>query len=102
MKLSDREVELISNIPRYRRMRSVNFWAAPAGILIAIVVRSYTSYDMTMAIAMLGGLSVGNATAYPSTRSTDKLIDLAGRYVNSDPEAIRQFAAKTHSGGNAV
>lgn len=102
MKLSDREIELISNIQKNRRSRSLNLWFATAGIFIALIVGSYTSYDVTMTIAILGGFLVGQTAAYPSTRSTDKLIDLARRYVNSDPEAIRQLATNTRSTGDAV
>lgn len=51
---------------------------------------------------MLGGFLVGQAAEYSSARSDDKLIDLVQRYVNSDPEAIRQLATSTRRASNAV
>jgi hypothetical protein len=94
LKLSDREIELISSIPRNRRNRRLGLWLAMAAPLITAVAGFYIDYDLTTVMAMLGGLLVGQAAAYSSSRTEDKLIELVERYVNTDPEAIRQFAKR--------
>jgi hypothetical protein len=102
MKLTDREIELISNIPRNRRNRRLGLWLTMASILIMVVVGSYIDYDGTAVFMFLGGFLGGQAAAYFSTRSEDKLIDLVQRYVNSDPEAIRQVAARARASEGAA
>jgi hypothetical protein len=102
MKLSDREMEIISSIPKNRRNRRLGLWLSIAGILIAVVAGPYIDYDVTTAITMLGGFLAGQAAGYSIARSEDKLIDLVQRYVNSDPEAIRQFAARVRTVENAA
>lgn len=102
MKLSDREIEIISNIPKNRRNRRLGLWLTIASLFMGLVVSPYVDYDLTTASIMLGGFLAGQAAAYSSTRYEDKLIDLVQRYVNSDPEAIRQFAARARTGENAA
>ena len=98
MKLSDREIEIISGMPKNRRLRRLGVWFAAASVLIALVVNFYIDYDLGPVITMLSGFMVGQAAAHHSARSEDKLIELVQRYVNSDPEAIRQFAMRTDTG----
>ncbi|WP_323847448.1 hypothetical protein [Microbulbifer magnicolonia] len=92
MKLSDREIEIISRIPKNRRNRTLGLWFVAAAMLFAMVVAFYIEYDLTIVVTMLGGFLAGQAAAHSSSRSEDKLIDLLQRYVSSDPEAIQQFA----------
>jgi hypothetical protein len=102
VKLSDREIEIISSRPKNRRNRRLGFWFATASILIALVISAYIDYDLTTVIAMLGGFLAGQAAAYSGARSEDKLIDLVQRYVNGDPEAIGQFAVRNRTSENAA
>jgi hypothetical protein len=102
VKLSDREIEIISSIPKNRRYRRLGLWFPAAAILLAVVVGFYIDYDLTTAVTMLGGFLAGQAAAYSSTRSDEKLIDVVQRYVNGDPEAIRQIAARARTGENAA
>lgn len=80
----------------------MSLWLTMASMFVALVVSVYVDYDLTNVIAVLGGFFAGQAAAYSSARSDDKLIDLVQRYVNADPEAIRQFAGRARPGSEAA
>lgn len=94
MILTDREIKIISSIPKDRRHRRLSLWLSAAAIFLAVLINFNVDYDLTITIAMLGGFLGGQAAAYSGSRSDDQLISLVQRYVNSDAEAIRQIAAR--------
>jgi hypothetical protein len=106
MKLSDREIEMISNIPKNRRDRKLGAWLGLATALAAFVAVQYFDFhheSLGPVFAILLGFSTGEvARAHFRVRPEDKLIDLLQRYVNSDPEAVRQFSFKSESSERAV
>ena len=101
MKLSDREIETISNIPKSRRDRKLGAWFGIAMALAIIVAVQYFDFDHGSVAPLIGallGFSAAEVTgAYFRVRPEDRLIDLLQRYVNSDPEALRQISLKRES-----
>lgn len=101
MKLTQREIELLSKIPVERAKRRRNLFLGFACWLAAPVIALYVdidfAYDLNNTYFMLGGVLAGQWGWYLHSRPEDKLIDMLQRYVNRDPEAIRQFAARSHS-----
>ena len=95
MLLSNREIEVISSLAKGRRYRVLSLWILAAAILLAVAASFYIDYDLTVAIVMLGGFLGGQAAAYSSYRSDELLIEIVQRYVNDDPEALRQIAARS-------
>jgi len=101
MKFTQREIELLSKIPVERAKRRRNLFLGFACWLAAPVTALYVDidypYDLTNTYFMLGGVLLGQWGWYLHSRPEDKLIDMLQRYVNRDPEVIRQLAARGHS-----
>jgi hypothetical protein len=101
MKFTQREIELLSKMPVERAKRRRNLFLGFACWLAAPVIGLYVDidypYDLTDVYFMLGGVLAGQWVWYLHSRPEDKLIDMLQRYVNRDPEVIRQRAARGHS-----
>ena len=106
MKLSDREIEMISNVPKHRRSRKLNACLGLATALCVVIAVEYFEFyrgSLGPIAAIFLGFAVGEvARAYFRVRPEDKLIDLLLRYVNSDPEALRQFSFKAATSERAA
>jgi len=100
MKLTQREIELLSKIPAERAKRRRNLLLGFALYLVVPVIALYVDldfdsrYDLTDVYSVLGGFLLGQWAWYLRSRPEDKLIEVVQRYVNRDPEAIREFAAR--------
>ncbi|HZX22552.1 MAG TPA: hypothetical protein VFF18_03385 [Woeseiaceae bacterium] len=100
MKLTQREIELLSKIPAERAKRRRNLLLGFALYLVVPVIGLYVDldfdsrYDLTDVYSVLGGFLLGQWAWYLRSRPEDKLIEVVQRYVNRDPEAIREFAAR--------
>jgi hypothetical protein len=106
MKLSSREVEMISNIPKARRDRKLSAWSGLIIALVALIgvhILDYWVSTLGLFIAVLVGFSIGKLAAeYFRVRPDDKLIDLLLRYVNDDPEAVAQLSGQADAMENAA
>jgi hypothetical protein len=96
MKLTNTEIELISEIERSRFRRQRGAWI---GLVITLVAWFSVSYfewlsnSSSIVIGVFLGIAIVNlASAYSSVRADDKLNDVLQRYVNNDPEALRQLS----------
>ncbi len=96
MKLSNRELDLVSKAPRNRQMRKRAAWTSLAVSLASLVAVHYFDFrvdtlGLFMAVAV--GVSISEVfAAYFRIREQDKLTDLLLRYVNSDPHAVEQLS----------
>ena len=106
MNLSNREIEMISDISKARRHRRIGAWLGLATALIVFVGTQYFDFGRESLGPIVGiflGLAVAElSSAYFGIRSEDKLVDLLQRYINSDPEAIEQLSTKSTSSGFAA
>lgn len=98
MKLSNREIEMISDISKARRHRRIGALLGFATALILFVGVQYfdsASESLVAIIAILLGFSAAELpSVYLKVRTEDKLIDLLRRYIDSDPEAIKQLSSR--------
>ena len=106
MKLSKKEIELITHIEKSRRQRKI---AALLGFLVLPIVW----YGMPLigaepdAVTQTTGFILGFLVSYlivsfSNAQPDDKLIDLLQRYINRDAEAIRQLSEISMAGGSAT
>lgn len=97
MKLTRREIELISNIEHSRLRRRRFAWIGLVSALVVLTAASYfdwSSSELYMVIGLLLGSAAWSVDrAYSAVRIDDKLNDLLLRYVRSDPEALRQLSS---------
>lgn len=107
MKLSAKEVKLISDLSTKRKRRVWGAWVSFLTV-VALLVATY-GYGMFPALGegpflgfAVGAAFVNLVHVYFGVRPEDKLIDLLQRYVNQDPEAIAQIAGVTESEGAAA
>ena len=102
MKLTEREVELISKIDRNRFWRRRGAWVGLVMALVAWFLASYfewSSNSSGIVIGMVLGFAIVYlASAYSPGRADDKLNDVLQRYVNNDPEALRQLSTVKSAG----
>lgn len=101
MKLTTREIDLISDIGKTRRKRRRGAWLSLLVILAILVAALYFEWDLDGAIAVLAvfaGIAITELTSeYFGTRTETRLQDLLLRYVNNDPEAIQLMSARSQS-----
>ena len=94
MRLTEREIALIKNIPKVRTNRKRAAWLALFVNLVLLAGVHYFDYGVDtlgLMIAVFIGLSIsGVARQYFSPDTDDKLVDLLLRYVDDDSEALRQ------------
>jgi len=99
MKLSPREIDLISDISRSRRMRGIGAWVALGIVLFgggALMYLNVLADSSSIVIGIFLGVAITNvASAHSNVRADDKLIDILQRYVNSDPEALQQLSSSS-------
>ena len=106
MRLTEREIKLIAEIPKRRRERKIGAWLGLAIAVAAFIAfqqfgARYESLVYVVGIAL--GFAVGEvARAHFRVTHEDKLIDVLQRYINRDPEAVRQFSTQAGPGGDAV
>jgi hypothetical protein len=97
MKLTKREIELIANIEKSRLRRRRGAWTGLVSTLVVWFAASYfdwLSNVSSMVIGLCLGFAIVNlASAYSAVRADDKLNDVLQRYVNDDPEALRQLSS---------
>lgn len=97
MKLSAKEVKLISKLSTRRKHRKWDAWLSflsTVGLIVATY--GYGMFPSLMEWPILG-IMTGAAFAYLvhvyfGVRPEDKLIELLRRYLDRDPEAIAQIA----------
>lgn len=106
MKLTEREIELITTIPKRRRDRKLGAWLGLAVAVAAFSALPYLGpqYDsLGPIIGILLGFATGEvARVHFRVTPEDKLIELLQRYISRDPEAVRQFSMQDGSSQNAV
>lgn len=102
MKLTAKEVELLSNLSTRRRHRKWDAWLSFLSA-IGLMVATY-GYGMFPSLAEWPflGMATGLTFAYLihvyfAVRPEDKLISLLQRYVNRDAEAVAQLAGVAES-----
>lgn len=98
MKLSRREIELIADIPRSRRRRKAGVWLGfVTALLVFLALPSAGIHweSMSAFIGLMLGVSASQLIGTNfGARPEDRLADVLLRYVNDDPEAIEQLAAR--------
>lgn len=106
MKLTSREIACLTRIEERRRSRKIGSWIS----LIMIVVLSIADMsfgwfggDLLAVFAIFLGITISTlANEYLGVSDKDKLFDLLQRYVNSDPEAVRQISETVSAGRHAA
>jgi hypothetical protein len=97
MKLTKREIELISNIENSRLQRRRVAWIGLVSAFSVLIAASYfdwSSSELSLIIGfLLGFAALSVASAYSTVRTDDNLNDILLRYVRSDPEALRQLSS---------
>ena len=97
MKLTKREIELIADIETSRNRRRRAAWVGLIIVLASSFALSYFNWfagsSSTLIGVLLGAAIVNLLNAYSTIRVDDKLNDVLQRYVNSDPDAVRQLAS---------
>lgn len=106
MRLTEREIELITTIPKRRRDRKLGAWL---GLAIAVAAFSAVPYlgpqydSLFPIIGLVLGFFAGEvARVHFRVTPEDKLIGLLQRYISRDPEAVRLFSMHEGSGQNAA
>ena len=101
MKLSEREIELISDIAKSRSKRKFGAWAGLITGMFLMTAVVYFDFNLDSIGPVLGiflGVAVATlAREYFGIRAEDMLIDLLQRYVNDDPDAIQQISGRLDS-----
>jgi len=102
MKLTATEVKMLSRLSARRKRR---MWDAWLSFLLAVALNIATyGYGVfpSLTESPFLGMAVGVSFAYLvhvyfAVRPEDKLIELLQRYVNRDPEAVKQLSAAVES-----
>ena len=106
MRLTEREIELITTIPKRRRDHKLGAWLGLAIAAAAFGAAQHfgAQYDsLGPVLGVLLGISAGEvARAHFRVTPEDKLIELLQRYISRDPEAVRQFSLRVGQGKNAA
>ncbi len=96
MQLTDREIRLLDDVERRRSRRRLHAWIAFVSVLAVNAADWITDFGSPEASTILVfSLVMGMGyliSLYTVVRDEDKLIELLRRYVNNDPDAIRQIA----------
>ena len=97
MKLSTRELKILSEIEprRVRRRRDAWIYLIAAFLLVGITnnVEMFSSLgDESILYVGIAVAAMYLAHTYFAVRPEDKMLDLLQRYVNQDPEALAQLA----------
>ena len=88
MKLSKREIGLISDIEKSRRQRRLGAWIS------LLLIPIFWMADSEISGIVSAVVIVHLIHEYIGIRPDDILIDLLQRYINSDVEAVRQLSDK--------
>lgn len=97
MKLTGREMAIVSAYSATQRRRRTGAWIGLAALAAFWIAMAYI--DRLGSVGTVLGISLGLiiaelASLYFGTRPEDKLIDLLQRYINQDAEALEQFSSK--------
>ena len=97
MKLTAKEVELLSGVAACRKRRKWDAWVSfllVIALMIAVLGYGvFPSFAESQFLGMAAGASVAYLIhVYFAVRPEDKLIGLLQRYVNRDPEAVAQLS----------
>ena len=106
MKLTDREVEIFLNYSKVQRGRRIGAWLGLVVAFCAYILVSYFDFHLD-SLGMVFGIFLGISiveltTQYFRVRPEDKLINLLQRFINSDPEALRQVLERPGTDEAAV
>ena len=107
MKLSSKEVELISKWPARLKRRKRDAWSYFVSVTALMVATHgygmfpYFAEGPVLAVAMTATIFY-LANVYFAVRPEDKLVELLRRYIDRDPEAIEQIAAEPGPDGVSV
>ena len=106
MRLTEREIELITTIPKRRRDRKRGAWLGLAIAVAAFIAVQYLGPQYASAAPIMGillGFSAGEvARVHFRVTPEDKLVELLQRYISRDPEAVRQFSMQDGVGRDAA
>ena len=95
MRLTEREIEMIRDVPRIRTNRKRAAWAALVTNVVLLAGVRYFEYDVGsvgLLLAVFVGLSIaGVARQYFAPDPNDRFVDLLLRYVDDDPDALAQL-----------
>lgn len=101
LKLTAREIDLISDITKTRRQRRLGAWISLAIVFASFVAALYLEWDLDGAItvlAIVASVAMTELTSeYFGTRTETRLQELLLRYVNNDPEAIQLISARSQA-----
>jgi hypothetical protein len=91
VKLSNKELRLISDIQKSRKARKIGGW-----ITLLLIPISYIWYPQVSGV--ITAIVVTHLIhEYLAIHPDDELVDLLQRYVNSDPEAIVQLSKSSRA-----
>jgi len=97
MKLTDREVEIVSSYSTVKNRRKIGAWLGLATVVAFWIGQYYFDRldSLGPVIAVFLGISAAElASLYFRVRPEDKMVDLLQRYINSDAEALAQFSSR--------
>jgi hypothetical protein len=100
MKITDREMAIVSTYSAIRSRRRTGAWLGLAIVVALWIAIAYTERLDSLGTVLgifLGLLVAELASLYFGIRPEDKLIDLLQRYINQDAEALKQFSSKRNS-----
>lgn len=96
MKLTNREVEIVSSYSKVKNHRKFGAWLGLAAVVAFWIGQNYYERldSLGPAIAVFLGISAAElASLYFRVRPEDKMVDLLQRYINSDAEALAQLSS---------
>jgi hypothetical protein len=100
VKLSEREIELISNIAKHRKQRKTAAWILLWILLAGFAVAIYFRLDaLILVLAVLSGFAASESFGL---RPESRIEELLLKYVNNDAETIRQISERSKPGESAV
>ena len=98
MRLSEGELEILSQLDSYQKKRRKTAWSTFGVVLISWAVLAYLGRMTDQLFGMITVLfivTLSNALrAQFQLSPEDKLLDLLRRYVNRDAEAIAQMSTQ--------
>lgn len=99
MKLSARELDLLSDIGKARKVRKRRAWIGLGVLLVGWAGLIYFDLDALIPVlAVFSGVAASTlGNEYFGGRTLDRLEDLLLRYVNNDPDALQQMAKRSES-----
>ena len=101
MKLTNREIEIVSSFSKVQNRRKIGAWVGLATVIAFWIGQYYFDRldSLSPVIAVFLGASVAElASLHFRVRPEDKMVDLLQRYINNDAEALAQISSTRDRG----